>query len=209
MTEDRANLDSFSVPPTAGEMYRDVEDTELIRKARAGDDEAFGEIVRRHQGRLRAFASRYLSDPNDVFEMVQDAFLDAYNHLERFDVSRDFGPWVRAICKNRILNLFRARRRKRNVNLQLIDDAIVDRIADEAEEDDEAAELRVEALRYCVQQLRKPQLKLVELRYYAGVAVKEIADSFNQSAASISMRLMRIRSKLRKCMEKRLEYLNT
>jgi RNA polymerase sigma-70 factor, ECF subfamily len=177
---------------------------DLLANAKDGDDESFGLLVHMHQAKLRGFAARYLDDPNDVYDIVQDAFVDAYRHLDRFDLNRSFGPWLRAICKNRILNFFRSRRVRRDVNLQLLDDAIVEQIKADEGLDDNFLD-RLEALRHCVSQLKPAQRELIELRYHARVSVKELAETMNQSAAALSMQLMRMRHALKRCMQGRLE----
>lgn len=190
------------------ETFSDLEDfppeRDLLERAQGGDDEAFGLLVQMHQARLRGFAARYLDDPNDVYDIVQDAFVDAYRHLERFDLSRQFGPWLRAICKNRILNLFRSRRVRRDVNLTIIDDALAEQVQSEEAQDDNFLD-RLEAMRHCIAKLKPAQKELIELRYHARLSVKELAETMNLSAAALSMQLMRMRHAIKRCMQLRLE----
>lgn len=184
---------------------RMVEESDLVSRAKDGDDEAFGELVRRYQGRLRAYASQYVDSASDVFEIVQDAFLNTYKHLDRFELGRAFYPWLRTICHNLVLNYFRAKRSKRNVQLQLVDDALWERLdTEDSLDDDAAAEQKIETLRECLKRLAKSQQQLVADRYHHGVAVKEIAEMQGASAASISMRLRRIRDRLKICITERL-----
>lgn len=184
---------------------RAEEETELIRLAQKGDDEAFGELVRRYQGRLRAYASQYVDNGSDVFEIVQDAFLNTHKHLDRFEAGRAFYPWLRTICHNLVLNYFRSRRSKRNITLQLVDDALFERLdTSEDTRNDEVSERKIETLRQCIQRLAKSQQQLIKDRYHHRVAVKEIAASQSASPASISMRLRRIRDRLKICMNERL-----
>lgn len=184
---------------------RTADESELIVRAKNGDDEAFGEFVRRYQGRLRAYASQYVDNASDVFEIVQDAFLNTYKHLDRFETGRAFYPWLRTICHNLVLNYFRARRSKRNIQLQLVDDAIWERLDTSGNEnDDAAAEQKIETLRECLKRLAKSQQQLVKDRYHHRVPVKDIAAMQGASAASISMRLRRIRDRLKICISERL-----
>lgn len=184
---------------------RAEEENELVRQAKKGDDEAFGELVRRYQGRLRAYTSQYVDNGSDVFEIVQDAFLNTHKHLDRFETGRAFYPWLRTICHNLVLNYFRSRRSKRNVTLQLVDNAIFERLeTGENTRNDDVSERKIETLRECIQRLAKSQQQLVKDRYHHRVAVKEIAASQGASAASISMRLRRIRDRLKTCMNERL-----
>ncbi len=183
---------------------RQAEEQELIVRAKQSDDAAFGELVRRYQARLRAYASQYVDDASDVFELVQDAFLNTYKHLDRFDEQRAFYPWLRTICHNLVLNYFRSRRSRRNINLQLVDDAIWERIGEEDAVDDGEGAQKIETLRECLKRLAKSQQQLIYDRYNQAVPVKEIASHQGASAASISMRLRRIRDRLRNCMTEQL-----
>jgi len=202
-TEPRDPAPGDATPfPEAG--MSSVEETELLRLAQAGHDEAFSEIVRRYQARLRAYTSQYIDTTSDVFELVQDAFLNTYRHLDRFDTARAFYPWLRTICNNLILNYFRARRSSRNVNLQLVDDALWERISSEEPAGDDLGAEQIESLRECLKRLAKSQRDLIYDRYHGGVAVKDIALSLRATAASVSMRLRRIRDRLRKCMDERM-----
>ncbi|HAR65153.1 MAG TPA: hypothetical protein DCR55_02940, partial [Lentisphaeria bacterium] len=160
-------------------------------------------LVQVHQAKLRGFAARYLDDSNDVYDIVQDAFVDAYRHLDRFDLSRQFGPWLRAICKNRILNLFRSRRVRRDVNLTIIDDALADQVQSEEAVDENFVD-RLVAMRHCIQKLPDSQKELIELRYNVRVSVKDLAETMNVSAAALSMQLMRMRHSIKRCMQLRL-----
>ncbi|MDT8390132.1 MAG: sigma-70 family RNA polymerase sigma factor [Lentisphaeria bacterium] len=200
-----AELDNQTAADEEEALRRAEEENELVRQAKKGDDEAFGELVRRYQGRLRAYTSQYVDNASDVFEIVQDAFLNTHKHLDRFETGRAFYPWLRTICHNLVLNYFRSRRSKRHITLQLVDDAIFERLdAGEGVRDDDASERKIETLRACIQRLAKSQQQLVKDRYHHRVAVKEIAASQGASAASISMRLRRIRDRLKTCMTERL-----
>lgn len=175
---------------------------EFLKNAREGRTEDFGHIVLLYEGRLRAYASRFVSNRDDVGDIVQDAFLDALRYLSRYDPGRDFGAWIYAICKNRILNYFRSRRVRRSVQLSVVDEALEERMSTmDVEEDD--GEDRVTAIRECMTKLRDEHRELISRRYGDRVAVKDIAEALRQSAASVSMRLMRLRDTLRRCLELR------
>ena len=179
-------------------------DKELIERARNGDDSAYCELVRQYQARLRGFAARYVSDPHDVDDVVQDAFVNAYNNLDRFDLKHEFWPWLRTICKNRTFNFLRSRRTRRHINLQLIDEALETHLSEDDSPSYEAVE-RVEALRVCLGKLKESQRELINQRYYSRLHVKDIADTMQQSATGLAMRLFRIRGVLKKCVQQQLQ----
>lgn len=180
-----------------------MEERDLIQRARAGEKDAFGQLVRLHQARLRAYAARFLDRPDDVYDLVQDAFLDALRNLDSFDPSGDLAAWLRGICKNRILNFFRSRQVRRNADLALVDAALAERVAALPDAPDDAV-LRVDALKDCMGELQESHRRVLELRYHAGHSVSRIASAFNRSASSISMILLRVRSTLTKCVQRKL-----
>ncbi|MBN4073959.1 sigma-70 family RNA polymerase sigma factor [bacterium AH-315-E10] len=176
----------------------------FIMQAKAGVSEAFSELVTIHQGRLRAFASRYMHEPNDVYDIVQEAFLEAYRKIDRFDEDKEFGPWIRVICKNKILNVFRSQKVRKNINIKIVDDALLNMIEFDKENDSSLKQDRIEVLKECLNDLPQDQLELIELRYHSGLSIKEMAETFEMKAGSIAMQLSRIRSHLKKEMYRKL-----
>ena len=59
-------------------------DQKLVQRAQRGDLRAFDLLVLKYQGRISALVSRYISDPGEVEDVTQDAFIKAYCALERF-----------------------------------------------------------------------------------------------------------------------------
>ncbi len=181
-----------------------MEEKDLIRLAQKGDRDAYGQLVALYQARLRAFVARYITRPDEVFDIVQEGFVDAMLHLDRFDLDKDFGPWLRAICRNRMLNHFRSNKVRQTAAAALVDDALHE-TWDTMEDDLEEGRERVAALRRCIDKLEKTQRDLVELRYRREIPLNDLARKLGRSAAALSMALFRIRAALEKCIDKRLE----
>lgn len=86
----------------------------LVARARAGDAEAFRELVERHQDRAFALARRLLRDEAEAEEVAQDAFLRAWTALPGFRAEASFGTWLHRIVYRRALDridALKARRR--------------------------------------------------------------------------------------------------
>ena len=183
-----------------------MDERELILRAQRGEREAFGEIVRLYQARLRAFVARSVHRPEDVFDIVQDAFLDALKNIQRFDPDQELAPWLRAVCRNRMLNFFRARRVRLSAAVALVEQALEEQWIEHKVALDEVSD-QVRALQKCVEQLDAPQRELLEHRYRRNVPVSDLARRLRRSAAALSMTLFRLRAALQKCMGRRLEAL--
>src|SRR5262252_5038448 len=86
------------------------EDPDLDR-ARAGDREAFGRLVRRHQRRVYAAALHILGNHSDADDVTQETFVRAYRGLAGFDGRADFFTWLYRIAVNTALNVLRGDKR--------------------------------------------------------------------------------------------------
>ena len=170
-----------------------MEERELIRAAVAGDEEAFAGLVRLHQGRLRGLVALSLSERDDVLEVVQESFIDAWRGLDRFDTTREFGPWLRTICRNRTLKFLRDRLPQRKRELALVDEALIASPVEEPVVD------RLAALRRCLERLDAAQRDLLERRYAEGIAVQELASALGKSPNAVSMILLRLKDVLHRC----------
>jgi RNA polymerase sigma-70 factor, ECF subfamily len=73
-------------------------DREFVRDVRRGDREAFGHLVRAHQGRLFGLVLMMVRQPSGAEEVTQDCFVRAYTHLDHYDEGRPFYPWLASIA---------------------------------------------------------------------------------------------------------------
>ncbi|MDQ6829368.1 MAG: sigma-70 family RNA polymerase sigma factor [Gemmatimonadota bacterium] len=97
-------------PETIGASRRDV--IELIRRAQAGDDEAFGALYREHVGRVHALCLRLASDRARADDLTQDVFVRAWQALGTFRGDSAFSSWLHRLAVNLALNEQRARGRR-------------------------------------------------------------------------------------------------
>ncbi|WP_167760883.1 sigma-70 family RNA polymerase sigma factor [Geodermatophilus sp. DF01-2] len=81
-----------------------------VELARGGDEEAFAVLVRAHQDQLYRVALRMTGNPHDAQDILQEAFLQAWQHLPSFRRDAQFSTWITRIVINRCHNLRRARR---------------------------------------------------------------------------------------------------
>jgi RNA polymerase sigma-70 factor, ECF subfamily len=173
-----------------------MDEAAWVRQAMAGDREAFTALVRLHQARLRALVSLSIPGRDDVHDVVQEAFIDAWRGLPRFDAEREFGPWLRTVCRNRVARFLRDRLPQRRRELALVDAAL---IASPSEPDDAAAEQRLDALRHCLESLDEAHRRLLAMRYLDAVAVQDIATALGKSPNGVSMMLIRLKAALMRC----------
>ena len=69
-------------------------DRELALHTRKGDNEAFGELVRRYQVSVFNVCYRLMGEHREAEDLTQEAFVRGYQRIDRFDPGRPFGPWM-------------------------------------------------------------------------------------------------------------------
>jgi len=184
-------------------MNEQTTDNDLVRQARQGQQHAFGVLVKRYQGRMRAFVSRFVNNRDDVYDIVQDVFLNIYRNINTFDPQTSFISWSYTVCRYHIVDYYREKGTYRNALQLVIGQELAETITTAPNDKDNSLE-KIVALKRCIKKLGRAYRQLIHYRYYANAAVKDIADQLGQTAASISMRLYRIRIMLGRCVEKEL-----
>lgn len=89
-------------------------DRELVDKARSGDTEAFGLLVRRHQKRIYRLAFHLVRSGAEAEDVTQETFVRAYQAIDRFDGRSEVFTWLYRIAVNLSLNMIRSRKTKRD-----------------------------------------------------------------------------------------------
>jgi RNA polymerase sigma-70 factor (ECF subfamily) len=113
---------SSNVPGQAvsGSVERRADDevTRAVHDVLDGHAAAFDGLVRRFQREATAVSYRLLNNRDDALEVVQDAFLKAYDKLSTLSEPRLFGPWLMRIVSNLSLNKRRSRALRRHASLE-------------------------------------------------------------------------------------------
>src|SRR5512141_905390 len=85
----------------------------ILERCKKGDGEACALVVKQYMRPAYYVALGYVGRPDDALDLSQDAFVNAFRHIKRFDSSKRFFPWFYSILKNLCMNhLNRVRRRK-------------------------------------------------------------------------------------------------
>jgi RNA polymerase sigma-70 factor (ECF subfamily) len=102
-------------------------DRELAAAARSGDELAFAELVRRHQGGLRRCAARILGDAEEARDIAQLAFIRAWENLAKYDQTWSFSTWLYRIATNLAIDVLRSRESRERTHvahLRLVGDSV-------------------------------------------------------------------------------------
>jgi RNA polymerase sigma-70 factor, ECF subfamily len=91
-------------------IFREVEDRDLIAKARRGDVEGYNLLVSRWEKRVFNYLLRLVSNREDALDLSQDVFLKAYQNLPKLEDAGRFAAWLFRIAHNEAFSLLRRRR---------------------------------------------------------------------------------------------------
>ncbi len=171
----------------------DEADAALVARAREGDREAFGMLVRRYLRPAYAVALARLGDPADAEDVCQEAFLTALERLESCRRPAGFGAWFLTIVRNRAVD---ARRRRSVREAQPLDAGEEMAAAGDPERDAERTERREELLQ-ALHHLTERQREVLLLYDFEGWSHKEIAGRLGISEGSARVHLHNGRRALR------------
>jgi RNA polymerase sigma-70 factor (ECF subfamily) len=178
-----------------------ADDAELLAAARNGDTEAFAEIVRLYEARMRAVLRRVLTDGRDVDEAVQDVFVQAWRNLDRYRGDSSVFTWLYRIGVNEGLS----RRRRKSLATVDLDSAAAAAMHDSrhdvqpapsAESADTGAQVRA-----ALAALPFDYREAVVLRDLVGLTNEEVAEALGIGVAAAKSRIHRGRLRLRELLE--------
>jgi RNA polymerase sigma-70 factor (ECF subfamily) len=182
-----------------------VADPDLIAACRRGDSASFGELVRRHQDRLYNTVFRLVDNAEDAYDVVQEAFLNAYQSLDGFKGDSLFFTWLYRIAVNSAIS----HKRKRRIVLSLHAARNGDAGVDPADETDasrpghalEQAE-QERRIQNALNRLSGEHRAVLILKDMEGQKYEAIAEILEVPIGTVRSRLHRARTELREQLER-------
>jgi RNA polymerase sigma-70 factor (ECF subfamily) len=177
----------------------EADDAALVKQAKAGDREAFGQLATRHGRAMLAIARAYFASEADAEDAVQDAVLKAFKALDQLQDDARFAAWLARITVNTCLNILAAQSDK----LSLADFASTVEVhrrlrqttltpATLASKGEEA-----QLLKAAIGRLSEDQRVAVMLRYTEGMTYEETAEYLDVPASTVRGRLYTAKLALR------------
>ena len=173
-----------------------MKDTELINSTLAGQTEAYGELVIRHQDRLFRMVFQLTGDRQEAEDIAQDTFVQAYVKLESFHGASAFFTWLYRIAFN--LTVSRSRKKRPTIS---VDVAREKGGEPEAETQDVGTAMEreedVQQLKEALDKLSEEHRAILLLREIEGNDYDTIADLLDVRVGTVRSRLHRARASLR------------
>jgi RNA polymerase sigma factor (sigma-70 family) len=177
-------------------VSRPPTESELVERARRGDEDAYEELVRAHQG--IAFRTAYVvaGNASDAEEAAQEGFVKAYRALGRFRPGSPFRPWLLRIVANEARNRRRSAGRRAALSLR----AAAEESSGDAAPSPEGALLageEREQLLVVVNELREEERLVIACRYLLGLSEEETAEALGVRLGTVKSRTSRALEHLR------------
>ena len=179
-----------------------ISEETLITSARAGNRNAFGELVRLHSDKVYGTSFKMLKNREDAEDNLQNVFCKAYGKIRQFEGNSQFSTWLTRIAINEALMLLRKRRSEALTKCSIGGEAQVDHDEMETEPRDLHAdperqyltkELTVKAFEALPPTLRHTFV----LQKGEGWTCRELAEALDVTAETVKSRIFRARARLR------------
>jgi len=181
----------------------DMDDREIVHAARDGDEDAFAALVRRHSGGLHRAVARIVRDEEEAWDVVQMAFVRAWQQFDRYDSRWSFSTWLYRIGTNLAIDLVRSRASRQKAHqaggehqLRLVGG--IEETSSRLDHDEVDG-----ILRELVQFLTLQQRSAFVLREIEDLETTEVAKILGCSAATVRNHVFQARKTLRREIQSR------
>lgn len=176
----------------------------LVQRARAGDRQAFGELVERYMRRAYYVALGLTGSHDDALDLSQEAFVRAYRARASLDPDRPFYAWlyqiVRRLCFNFLRDRKTRRRRLEEASPWLVEQARAHAYRGDPARTTERSELRAR-LEQAIEALAQHEREVIVLREFEGLRYREIAELLEVPIGTVMSRLYTARRNLAQSLE--------
>src|SRR3954454_25364448 len=183
--------------PRVGE----VQDAELVRRVRRGDDAAFEQLYHRYQRRITAYIFGMVHDHARAEDVAQDVFVSSLRRMRETERPIAFKPWVYEIAKNACIDQFRRSRRAEEVSYDAdegLGAADYGRLvsSDAMPEHELESKTNLDHLRGAFGGLSETHHEILVMRELEGLSYREIGERLGMSRPSVESTLFRARRRL-------------
>lgn len=182
-------------------------EAELVRKAAAGDGDAFEQLVLSYEKAIYNLCLRMCGNSDDAMDLAQETFLKAWRNLGAFRGDAAFSTWLYRLCSNVCIDHLRREGKRKVIPLHTEDDDGEERTIDVADpapgpqERLEAADQR-QQVADALQSLEPEYREALTLRVIHDMSYADIADVLQVREGTVKSRIARAREKMRQAMEK-------
>jgi RNA polymerase sigma-70 factor (ECF subfamily) len=176
--------------------WPDEKDEEIAKHIQAGETDLFSYLINRYEAKISRYARKFLSDSDDINDVLQEIFIKVYININSFDVSRKFSPWIYRIAHNELVNALR--KKKKNVLPILNLDVFLpyNLSKDGLEKDNNIRDIKKMA-ETCLDGIDAKYREPIILFYFDELSYKEISEILQIPVSTVGIRIKRGREKMK------------
>lgn len=173
------------------ENLQSGDDSDVIRRCKKGDVEAFGDIVRKYQNIIYNVVLKMVNDRDSADDITQSAFIKAYENFNRYKTDYPFYSWVQKIAVNEALNYIKQRKK-----IVAFDDSYESATSDNPETEYVRNELQ-DRIDRALEKLKPEYRIIIVLRHFGELSYTEIGEILDVPEKTVKSRLFTARQELR------------
>jgi RNA polymerase sigma-70 factor (ECF subfamily) len=173
-------------------------DEHLIKATLSGNDEAFSELVRRYKQKIFRLAARFVRDNDDLDDICQEAFIKAYENLNKFRGDAPFEHWMTKIAVNVCYDMLRKQSRRRD---DVPFDSVAFSIGEPQSSGSSSGDEAWHVVKNALTKLRPEDRMVITLLNLEEKSVRETASLTGWSEANVKIRAFRARKELKRILE--------
>lgn len=175
-------------------MYKKT-DEQLVTEVQTGLISSYEVLVRRFEKKLYSYIFNFVKREDDAKDIVQDAFISVYEHIDQFDKSRNFSAYLYSVAKNGAMTFFR--KKKHAVSIEGFD------FIDEKQKPEDMMILnsRKDAVHAAVESLDSKYRRVVRLYYFHELSYEEIGKKLSLPLNTVRTYLHRAKIQLKQLLK--------
>ena len=155
----------------------------------------------KHQTAVGAFLKSLLPVHADIDSLLQEVNVTLWKKKDSYELGSNFKAWAFQVAK---FHAFNEHRRLKKNHFSVLDEAVVQVLAETENFDNQDINERERALNLCLKKLNPKEVELVKIRYSKGLSIEQYSKQENKNSGTIRATLRRIREKLRECINHQL-----
>jgi RNA polymerase sigma-70 factor (ECF subfamily) len=174
-----------------------LKDEDIARQVQFGQIDSFNILINRYEKRMKNYARNFLSDREDVNDVLQEIFLKAYKNIKSFDADRKFSSWLYRIAHNEFVNVLK-KRNKKTLPLFDLDVFFPQYVKDGKDLTEEIDQKKMqEIIGKFTNKLEQKYREPIILYYFEDLSYKEISDVMQIPVSTVGIRIKRAKEVLK------------
>jgi len=206
MSESNASNSQTSNSPRENASESSLEDDVLVKKAKGGDEKAYKELVDKYERALYFHILKMVKDREQVEDLVQEAFVKAFDNLNTYSTNYAFSTWLYRIATNNTIDYLRKKKLKTlsiDKPMKTKDGEMEMQLPDESASTDRniIKKQRKKIVQNAIEDLPEKYRKVIELRHMEEKTYKEISDILGKPLGTVKAHIFRARELLYKALK--------